>query len=67
MLYLGFRQQQEATTKGGVEAGMSMREMESDLIRKTLVRTDGNRTRAARMLQIGVRTLQRKIKAYGMQ
>lgn len=46
------------------EAGMTMRDMEKDLIRKTLARTDGNRTRAARILQIGVRTLQRKIKEY---
>ncbi len=46
------------------EAGMTLRDMEKDLIRKTLVRTDGNRTRAARMLEIGVRTLQRKIKEY---
>lgn len=49
-----------------VEAGMTMRDMERDLIRKTLTRTDGNRTRAARILQIGVRTLQRKIKEYGL-
>ena len=43
---------------------MTLREMEMDLIRKTLARTEGNRTHAARILQIGVRTLQRKIKEY---
>src|SRR2546426_43493 len=50
-----------------VEAGMSMRDMQRELIRRTLARTDGNRTRAAHILQIGVRTLQRKIKEYGLQ
>jgi two-component system NtrC family response regulator len=49
-----------------VEAGTTLKEMERDLIRRTLVRTGGNRTRAARMLAIGVRTLQRKIKEYGL-
>ncbi len=49
-----------------IEAGMTLRQMEKDLIEKTLARTAGNRTRAARILQIGVRTLQRKIKEYGL-
>ena len=49
-----------------VEAGMTMREMERELIQKTLANTGGNRTRAARMLEIGVRTLQRKIREYGL-
>jgi DNA-binding NtrC family response regulator len=49
-----------------LQGGTTMREMERDLIRETLVRTEGNRTRAARLLQIGVRTLQRKIKEYGI-
>jgi transcriptional regulator with PAS, ATPase and Fis domain len=40
--------------------------MEKELIRKTLGRMDGNRTRTAKTLQIGVRTLQRKIKEYGL-
>jgi DNA-binding NtrC family response regulator len=47
-----------------VEAGVAMWEMEKDLIQRTLLRTGGNRTHAARILQIGVRTLQRKIKEY---
>jgi len=49
-----------------VEAGMTLRQVEKDLIRKTLARTEGNRTRAAKILQIGVRTLQRKIKEYDL-
>jgi len=47
--------------------GVSLREMESDLIRRTLLRHDGNRTHASRTLRIGVRTLQRKIQAYGIR
>src|SRR2546425_180527 len=48
-------------------AGATMREMERQLIRRTLARHDGNRTHAARTLHIGVRTLQRKIKHYGIR
>jgi len=47
--------------------GVSLREMERDLIRRTLLRHDGNRTHASRTLRIGVRTLQRKIRAYGIR
>ena len=50
-----------------VEAGMTLREMERELISKTLARTEGNRTRAARMLEIGVRTLHRKIREYNLR
>jgi DNA-binding NtrC family response regulator len=50
-----------------VEAGMTMREMERELISKTLARTEGNRTRAARILEIGVRTLHRKIREYNLR
>ena len=45
-------------------AGVSLRDMERELLRRTLARLGGNRTHAARALRIGVRTLQRKIKAY---
>ncbi len=48
-------------------AGATMREMERELIRRTLTRHDGNRTHAARTLHIGVRTLQRKIKHYDIR
>ncbi|HEU4401983.1 MAG TPA: sigma-54 dependent transcriptional regulator [Candidatus Polarisedimenticolia bacterium] len=47
-----------------LRAGATLREMERDIIRRTLRRHAGNRTHAARSLHIGVRTLQRKIKAY---
>jgi DNA-binding NtrC family response regulator len=48
-------------------AGMTLREMERELIRRTLAAHGGNRTRAARALRIGVRTLQRKIKTYDIR
>jgi len=46
--------------------GMSMKEAERELIRRTLEHVRGNRTHAARMLRIGIRTLQRKIVRYGL-
>lgn len=41
--------------------------MERELIRKALARTGGNRTRAARILEISHRSLLYKIKEYGIQ
>jgi transcriptional regulator with PAS, ATPase and Fis domain len=43
---------------------LTMREMEEEIIRLTLQKTGGNKTRAAELLDIGLRTLQRKIKNY---
>ncbi len=40
--------------------------MESELIRQALARTDGNRTRAARLLEISHRALLYKLKRYGI-
>ena len=40
--------------------------MERDLILRTLEHTGGNRTHSAALLDIGVRTLQRKIRSYGI-
>jgi DNA-binding NtrC family response regulator len=48
-------------------AGVSLREMERELIRRTLLHTGGNRTHSAAMLGVGVRTLQRKIRDYGLE
>jgi DNA-binding NtrC family response regulator len=51
----------------GPAAGVaSLKDVERDLVRRALVRLGGNRTRAAHALGIGVRTLQRKMKAYGI-
>ncbi len=46
--------------------GVSLQEMEKALITKTLEDTGGNRTRAAEILGINRRTLQNKLKEYGL-
>jgi transcriptional regulator with PAS, ATPase and Fis domain len=47
-----------------VSQGLTLREMEDEIIRQALQKTGGNKTRAAELLDIGLRTLQRKIKNY---
>ena len=47
-----------------IKRGMTMAEIELEAIRRTLQHTGGKRTQAAEILQIGLRTLQRKIKEY---
>lgn len=44
--------------------GMSMQEIERSVILETLRRQSFNRTKTARVLGIGIRTLQRKLKQY---
>ncbi len=44
--------------------GMTMAEIERVAIQKTLTETGGNKTEAAKILDIGVRTLHRKLDAY---
>jgi two-component system response regulator HydG len=53
---------------GGLEnlAGISLEQAEKELIRNTLKLTGGNREQAAKILDIGERTLYRKIKEYGL-
>lgn len=50
-----------------VAAGQSIWDMEKNLINTTLESTGGNRTEAARMLQISVRTLRNKLKQMELQ
>ena len=45
--------------------GLSMDEIEEAVIHRALEHTNGNRTQAAKMLDISLRTLQRKLKDYG--
>ncbi len=52
---------------GMFEAGLPLSEVERRHIIRTLHLTRGNRTEAARLLQISVRCLQYKLKAYGLQ
>ncbi len=50
-----------------LETGKTMREVERDTIVKTLKQTEGNRTHAAKILGISRRTLQNKIREYGIE
>jgi len=52
--------------RSGIEPGTTLAEMERELIHSTLEHTGGNRTHSAELLGIGVRTLQRKIRGYGL-
>ena len=44
--------------------GATIDEVERELVVQTLARCDGNRTRAARVLGLSVRTLRNKIRIY---
>ena len=55
------------TETGGVAAGMTIKEVEAELISRTLQETDGNRSQAARMLGITRQTLLNKIREYGLE
>jgi len=46
--------------------GLTMEQVEKEHIRSTLEMTEGNREQAAKILNIGERTLYRKIKEYGL-
>jgi len=46
--------------------GLSLRELERRLLEATLKATGGNRTRAAEMLGVSLRTIRNKIRAYGL-
>ncbi|MDH5752119.1 MAG: sigma-54 dependent transcriptional regulator, partial [Deltaproteobacteria bacterium] len=48
----------------GISVGMSMREVEKKLIFETLRNTGGNRTQAAKVLSISIRTLRNKLNEY---
>ena len=47
--------------------GLSLRDVERDLILETLTHTHGNRTEAARLLGVSVRTLRNKIVEYSAE
>jgi two-component system response regulator HydG len=44
-----------------------VKDVERDLIEKTLKEVGGNRKRAAKLLGIGERTLYRRMKQYGLR
>ena len=60
------RRESATFEKPEVAVGMTLEDMERALIRRTLEHTGGNRTHCASLLGIGVRTLQRKIREYGL-
>ena len=49
-----------------LQSGIEMREAERRLLEATLDRTNGNRTRAAEMLGVSLRTVRNKIREYGL-
>jgi DNA-binding NtrC family response regulator len=49
-----------------LEAGVSMRAVERSLLEKTLDVTGGNRTRAAEMMGVSLRTIRNKIREYNL-
>ena len=51
-------------TQVSFEQGLTLADIEKAVIIETLKRQNFNRTRAARVLGIGIRTLQRKLKQY---
>ena len=55
-----------AKEHAGLKAGTSIRELERRLLETTLHNTGGNRTRAAEMLGVSIRTIRNKIREYGL-
>jgi DNA-binding NtrC family response regulator len=57
----------EPADTSGLQAGQSVGEMERKLIMTTLEQTNGNRTHAARLLGISLRTLRNKLREYRVE
>jgi len=49
-----------------LEAGVSLRDAERQLLERTLEATGGNRTRAAELMGVSLRTVRNKIRNYGL-
>ena len=60
-------QSSKKRTYNDIPVGMTMKEMEKELILKTLERMSGNRTRTAEILGISLRALQYRLKGYAME
>jgi DNA-binding NtrC family response regulator len=58
--------QNDDSSLGGIEPGLTLRELERTLLEKTLDATGGNRTRAAGMLGVSLRTVRNKIREFGL-
>jgi len=46
--------------------GSTMEDTEREMIRSTLMHTSGNKTRAAKMLDISLKTMHNKVKKFGL-
>ncbi len=55
-----------SSTQPALAAGTTLQEAERQLLARTLVATGGNRTRAAEMLGVSIRTVRNKIREYGL-
>ncbi len=53
-------------TRNMRKPGATLQEMERQLLEKTLESTGGNRTRAAELMGVSLRTVRNKIRAYGL-
>ena len=49
-----------------IEVGMSLEDINREVLRATLAYTDNNKVKAAKILDISRRTIQRKVKEYGL-
>lgn len=58
---------QEAEDIIKLSVGMSMEDIEKEVIKRTLEKNEGNKSRTAKVLNIGLRTLYRKLDAYGLR
>jgi DNA-binding NtrC family response regulator len=58
--------QNEDPSLGEIVPGLTLRELERTLLEKTLDATGGNRTRAAGMLGVSLRTVRNKIREFGL-
>lgn len=66
-LPVSLREGDQVAERTGIQGGArTMREIEQEAIVQTLRESGGNRTRAAEILGLSVRTLQRKIKEYDL-
>jgi DNA-binding NtrC family response regulator len=56
----------ETQRPSAIEAGVSLRAAERELLERTLEATGGNRTRAAELMGVSLRTVRNKIRNYGL-
>jgi DNA-binding NtrC family response regulator len=55
-----------AAARPAVKSGVTLQSMERQLLEKTLEATGGNRTRAAQLMGVSLRTVRNKIREYGL-